>query len=349
MLLQALLLNNMEMKNMNRIERIIPTVWINNQPEFDELVNVFLERGVKKIRVNCTRHSIAEYKKVISDFQKGKGDLFELIIDIPIPKKKVRIFYDWQGSEMKILKNKTYRITKSSNERKHQQDIYVEDNEYSALENIPKGRILTIGENCAAVRVENKAKEAINVKGVCEGNIPYGKYITAPEMRYAECSEEVAKGYISLVNSISCYAVALSFVESAKEVNKVRDMLGGNTRIISKIETMNGVNNINEIIKASDEVMIARGDLLINVGYNFFAKSCHDIAITCEKYKKKYYFATGIFESYSSEGKRPSRSELCELYSMLKYTNSDVILEYNKCRLPKQAVEVLDIIREVVV
>lgn len=333
---------------MKKIERIIPTVWISERPGFDELIDAFIREGIKKIRVNCTRHSIDEYKKAIKGFQEGKGASFNLLIDVPIPKKKVRIFYDWQGCEKKLLKNEMYHIIRRSDTRKQPQDIYVDDDDYCALQKIPKGSVLTIGENCAKVKMESTSVDDIYVKGVSEGAVAYGKYITSPEMRYADCNEIIVKEYIDLVNSITCHSIALSFVENAEEVNRIRDMLNGNTKIISKIETTEGVKNISEIISVSDEIMVARGDLLINTGYELFAKSCHDIVVACEKYNKQYYFATGIFESYSTDKRTPSRSELCELFSMLKYTNSGVVLEYNKCKTSEQAIEVLDIIRGMV-
>lgn len=334
---------------MKNTERIIPTVWISERAGFDNLIEAFINKGIKEIRINCTRHSINEYKKEIYKFQEKNGANLDLLIDVPIPKKKVRIFYDWNGNEKKLLNNKVYRILRKEDPNKQAQDIFVDDDDYYALQKIPSKSELTIGENCAKVKIESTSVDEIYVRCVTGGTVAYGKYITSPEMRFANCSENIVKSYIDLANSTSCKSVALSFVENAEEINWIRNMLKGNTKIISKIETIEGVKNINEIINASDGIMIARGDLLINVGYELFAKSCNDIVMACEKCKKKYYFATGIFESYSIDRKIPSRSELCELFNIFKYTSASVILEYNKCKTSSQAIDVLDIIEGVIV
>ena len=73
---------------MNNIERIVPTVWIGNEKEVVELMEIFSKEGVKKLRVNCTRHAAEGYIKEIQAFYKIWGNTFDLILDMPIPKKK---------------------------------------------------------------------------------------------------------------------------------------------------------------------------------------------------------------------------------------------------------------------
>jgi len=76
--------------------------------------------------------------------------------------------------------------------------------------------------------------------------------------------EILKKDWKDIEYSIKCGAdfMALSFVKNAKDVIEVRDFIGDReTRIISKIEHQTAVDNINEIIDVSDAIMIARGDL----------------------------------------------------------------------------------------
>ena len=57
--------------------------------------------------------------------------------------------------------------------------------------------------------------------------------------------------------------VGFSFVESDKQINKIRKYLKtNNLKIISKIENLNGLKNLNKIVKSSDAIMIDRGDLV---------------------------------------------------------------------------------------
>ena len=77
---------------MNNIERIVPTVWIGNEKEVVELMEIFSKEGVKKLRVNCTRHAAEGYIKEIQAFYKIWGNTFDLILDMPIPKKRLGFF-----------------------------------------------------------------------------------------------------------------------------------------------------------------------------------------------------------------------------------------------------------------
>lgn len=332
---------------MNNIERIVPTVWIGNEKEVVELMEIFSKEGVKKLRVNCTRHAAEGYIKEIQAFYKIWGNTFDLILDMPIPKKKIRVFYEWKGQELKVAPDDIYSISKKNGLMRQHTDMYVENNNFDKLFSLPIGTVLTVGENHAVVRLEDKTEDEIFVKAMGKGIIPYGKYITAPGMKFIECEDEVIDEYVRVTEAVPCYGVALSFVESAEEVEMIRRKLGTGIRLIAKIETLKGVENIDKIMNVSDEIMIARGDLLINTGYELFARACNMLSASCEKAKKKYYIATGILESFRIENMKPSRSELCEIYNLFQYTNADMVIEHNKCRTKLQVVELLNIINKV--
>lgn len=332
---------------MNNSERIVPTVWISNWQEVNTLMPIFREQGIKRLRVNCTRHSADGYIKEIEDFQKIWGEAFELILDVPIPRRKVRVFYEWNGHAIEILPSVIYPISRENEQNKRNGGMYVGESDFEKIINIPKGTILTVGEDHATVMVEENNESEILVKGLRKGTVPYGKYITSHEMKFIECNEEFMKEYLEVIETVPCYGVALSFIETAEDVKRIQRMLDEKLRVIAKIETLRGVENLDEIIKVSDEVMIARGDLFINTGYEHFASSCEAISDTCERNKKRYYFATGILESFGADNFKPSRSEICEVYNILKYTNADIILEHSKCRTKRQALEVLGIINRI--
>lgn len=333
---------------MKKLERIVPTVWINNQAELSDVVGIFNEQGIKNLRVNCTRSAALEYINEIIGFQKKWGNMFELILDMPIPKKKVRVFYEWQGNEFEIQKDVIYSISSKEALVAGNTELYVADSDFNNLINIPIGEVITIGENQAVVKMERKTQSAVWVKGICNGIVPYGKYITTPQMKYVECSHIYIDDYVKIIEKISCYGIALSFIENAKEIKKIRNIIGKDIHIIAKIETMKGVENIEEIIEECDEIMIARGDLFINTGYKFFAKACNKLISICERRKKKYYIATGVFESFCPSNVLPSRSEICEFYNVFNYTNASIILEHNKCRTKPQTERLFEIINDMV-
>lgn len=112
--------------------------------------------------------------------------------------------------------------------------------------------------------------------------------------------------------------VALSFVRTADDVieaKKYIKSLGGNAeqiKIISKIENQQGVDNINSIIAESDGVMVARGDLGVEVDFKLIPIYQKAIVDKCLKAGKIVIIATQMLESMV-ENSRPTRAELTDM------------------------------------
>ena len=70
---------------------------------------------------------------------------------------------------------------------------------------------------------------------------------------------------IKVAKKIGCNWIALSYLQNAKLIYQTRKLISKDIGIISKIENKTALKNIDEIIKATDAVMIARGDLAIDV------------------------------------------------------------------------------------
>lgn len=111
--------------------------------------------------------------------------------------------------------------------------------------------------------------------------------------------------------------IAASFVNSAANVQQIRDLLKSlnaeDVQIISKIESQVGVNNIDEIIEASDGIMVARGDLGLEIPY-YDVPYWEKIMIRkCRKAGKLVIVATQMLESMT-DNPAPTRAEVTDVY-----------------------------------
>ena len=123
--------------------------------------------------------------------------------------------------------------------------------------------------------------------------------------------------------------IAASFVRNAQDVQQLRDLLkengGENIKIISKIENAEGVNNIEEIIRVSDGIMVARGDMGVEIPFEKVPKIQKDII------KKVYYSgkmvitATQMLESMT-ENPRPTRAEATDVANAIYDGTSAIML-----------------------
>ena len=120
---------------------------------------------------------------------------------------------------------------------------------------------------------------------------------------------------IVFASTHSCDYLALSFVNCKEDVFKVRDIIsssGGDAKIISKIESQKGIENIDEIIDASDGIMVARGDLGVEVPLEKLPMFQKEIIKKCREQGKFAIVATEMLASmYTSP--RPTRAEVSDI------------------------------------
>ena len=145
---------------------------------------------------------------------------------------------------------------------------------------------------------------------------------------------------------------ALSFARQGKDVDALRELIaasGSKARIISKIEDQSGVSNIVEIVAASDAVMVARGDLGIEIPFESLPGVQSKIVAACLAQGKPVIIATQLLESMM-ESPMPTRAEISDVATAIKEQADCVMLsgETTIGKYPLRCVEVLNrIVREV--
>jgi len=144
--------------------------------------------------------------------------------------------------------------------------------------------------------------------------------------------------------------IAHSFVRNASDVKAVQDILdehGSDIKIISKIENQEGVNNIDEIIEASYGIMIARGDLGIEVPIEEIPGIQRMIISKCVKSKKPVIVATQMLHSMINNP-RPTRAEVTDIANAI-YSYTDALMlsgETASGKYPVEAVQTMARIAE---
>lgn len=144
--------------------------------------------------------------------------------------------------------------------------------------------------------------------------------------------------------------IAHSFVRSADDVMAVQKMLderGSDIKIISKIENQEGVDNIDEIIDASYGIMIARGDLGIEVPLEQIPGIQRTIMHKCEQKKKPVIVATQMLHTMI-DNPRPTRAEVTDIANAI-YSRTDALMlsgETASGKYPLEAVQTMAAIAE---
>jgi len=140
--------------------------------------------------------------------------------------------------------------------------------------------------------------------------------------------------------------IALSFVREATDIQELRQLLGDKAnkiKVIAKIEDHLGVDNINEIIDEADGIMVARGDLGVEINFYELPNVQRRIVRLCAQKGKRVIVATHMLESMI-ECPMPTRAEVTDVANAV-YEEADAIMlsgETTVGKYPIKCVEALD-------
>lgn len=199
--------------------------------------------------------------------------------------------------------------------------------------------------------IEFKVLEVQDTDVICEvvngGELSNRKSINLPgtviDMPYLSDADKKDMLF-GIANNVDY--LAASFVRSAQDVMLARNFLndhgGAEIDIIAKIENRQGVDNIDEIIAASDGIMVARGDMGVEIPFVELPAIQKNIIKKCYRAGKKVITATQMLESMISSP-RPTRAEISDVANAVYDGTSATMLSGETAvgRFPVQAIKVM--------
>lgn len=205
------------------------------------------------------------------------------------------------------------------------------------LKKILVGHKILVADGAAILEVENinpNGVQCLVLKGCI---LTGGRSINLPDSNvdYKSFTKKDMTN-LEILKGANIDSISISFVDNAKKVRTVRDYarkLGMNYPIISKIESEQGITNLEEIVKESDEIMIARGDLGIELPIERLGFLQNYILNIGKSFDKSVILATGILSSLTNSNS-PSIAEVSDLTSMFqagirKFLLGDIIAVQN--------------------
>lgn len=216
----------------------------------------------------------------------------------------------------------------------------------------PGGRIM-LDDGLLELRVDRVEGDEVYCTVIYGGILKDRKGMNVPGGELAvECltEKDLKDLEFGLANGVDY--VALSFVRRGDDIRKLREIIqsrGSQARIVAKIEMLEALDNLEEIVRLSDGVMVARGDLAVEVGQTRLPQIQKQLVSLCNSIGRPVITATQMLDSMT-ENPRPTRAEITDVANAV-LDGSDALMlsaESASGKFPFRCIETMhDIILEV--
>lgn len=186
----------------------------------------------------------------------------------------------------------------------------------AALSDIKTGSHIYIDDGNIGLLVKGRSKDYLKTEVVIPGILKENKGVNIPDvhLRFTGMTEkDKADIHFGIENKVDY--IAQSFVRDKRDILLIKDFIAGRLsgcKIIAKIENRQGICNIDQIIGASDGIMIARGDMGVSIPIYEIPMVQKEIIRKCNRSRKFVITATQMLESMV-ENLRPTRAEVTDV------------------------------------
>jgi len=305
-----------------------------------------IEAGVDMIRVNFSHATYEQYiriKKIIDSYNKKHEKKVSLMLDLQGPRIRVGKMPE-NGIMLHV--DDIYQFTYSKNPYKDggiipigNQDLY---------KDIKKGEPLFLCNGAIELIVLEVRSKIITAKVITGGVLSSNKGINVPDTNIKKgglTSKDIADAKFGIKAGTDY--IALSFVQTENDVNRLRKLLGEKSKIkiISKIERGIALKNINKIIAASDVIMVARGDLGIEVPIEELPIIQKNLIRHAHWHNKPTILATQVMTSMI-KNPHPTRAEISDIANAV-FDRADMIMLSDETTVGDYPIEAVKILKKV--
>ncbi len=278
-----------------------------------EVMEQLALNGMNCARINlshATEDSILNTIEVVRETRKRTGLPIAIMYDTKGPEFRTMNF-EFDGVDIKT--NDTIKMVKG-NVLGNYKEFSV--NHPEAIDHINVGNHVLVDNALLDLLVIEKGPDYVLLQALNDGSIKSHKTLNVPGINLnLKFISDIDRHDITFAAQHSCDYLALSFVNSAEDVREAKRIVleaGGDARIISKIESQMGIDNIDSIIAESDGIMIARGDLGVEVPMEHLPILQKEIITKCRESSKFAIVATEMLASMY-ESPRPTRAEVSDI------------------------------------
>ena len=286
------------------------------------MIRALHEAGADVFRLNMSHGShdeIAERHKIIRQVEEDCESTIGILADLQGPKLRVGVF---ANGEEELEEGADFRLDLDPSEGDATRVNLPHPEIFAALE---KGASLLVNDGKIRLKVKKCGKDFADCTVVTGGTISNRKGVNVPDvvLPLAALSDKDRKD-LAFVAELGVDWLALSFVQRPEDVNEARALCKGRAAILSKIEKPAAVKAFDAILAASDGIMVARGDLGVELPVQNVPPIQKQLIHKCRAAAKPVIVATQMLESMI-DSPMPTRAEVSDVATAI-YEGSDAIM-----------------------
>ena len=315
-----------------------------------DMIKKLMENGMNVARFNFSHGSYEYHEQCLKNVRAAAEELglpVAAMMDTKGPEVRLGKFVDDKPVEIKD--GDVYVLTT--------RDCLCDDKKGSVtFKNLPKdvsvGTRILINDGLIELLAEKVTAEDIECRVIHGGKLSNNKGINVPGVKLSmPYLSDADMSDLEFGAKMQYDFIAASFVRTAADINYLRkytQSLGWfNVRIIAKIENLDGVENIDEILEAADGIMVARGDMGVEIPFEQIPAIQKDLIHKGYNAGKQVITATQMLESMISNP-RPTRAEITDVANAIYDGTSAIMLsgETAAGEYPIEAVSAMALIAE---
>ena len=312
--------------------------------ENEEVLSQMFAAGMNVARLNFSHGSHEEHKKKVDLIKRVREKMnlpIAIMLDTKGPEYRIRTFKD---GKITVKEGDTFTFVAEEIEG---DETKVSVNYKQLAKDLKVGDRVTVNNGMVVFEVTDISGDDVVCKVITGGVLSNKKSMSFPNkvMSGPYLSEQDKADLLFGIEQDVDF-VAASFVSTAQDAQDIRDFLDANggedIEIVAKIENRAGVDNVEEICKICGGIMIARGDLGVEIPYVEVPSVQKELTRKCRMLGKRVITATEMLESMI-QNPRPTRAEITDIANAVYDGTSCVMLSGESAagKYPVEAVKVM--------
>lgn len=290
-----------------------------------EIMLEMIKNGMNVARINMSHGNYETHKRTIENLKKARE-----LLNVPLA-----IMIDTKGPEIRVgdlpeegVQLQTDQIIKVVKTRNQDDEIPIAP--FHVVETIHVGMQVLFADGYIETEVIEKKDEQLTLKVLNPGNLKSHKGVNVPNAKLnLPAMTEKDQEDLKFACEMDVDLIAASFIRSSNHVLAIKEFLANQRKpeilVIAKIENAEGVENFDTIVQAADGIMIARGDLGVELDLSTVPKLQKMMIKKCYHACKPVVTATQMLESMIVNP-RPTRAEVSDVANAIYDSTSAVML-----------------------